>query len=621
MLVSTLKRLLARPSKPGGPHAADPTADEVTEAVGLAKRGDTAQAVARLEALLAGRGEDPAVLGALGELCYDSKEPAQAEAWFRRALRAKSSYAPAHAGVGLVLLDRGDLDGAHQAFLLACKFAPGDADSWTHLGLVQLKLGNLHKAEESLKRALALSPRHPFAWNNLGNFERTRGRPAEAIESFRRAVECKPDFAVAHSNLGMALRDAEQRDAAIHHLREAVRLRPQSVATRHNLGVMLQDEGRFDEARAHLEGALAVNPESADTLTALGALCHRLGDVEGARTNYQRALVRDPKLAEAHAGLGELELWLGNFAGGWRSYENRLYGRSSPARPFPNPVWKGEPLAGRTLLVYAEQGLGDVIMFSSCLPDVLERAGSVLLLAEERLVALLARSFPGARVRAFERMTAPDVTAEITAADFQVPMGSLPQYFRNDWSDFPQRGAYLSPDPERIARWGARLAELGGEARVGLVWRGGLFKTGQVYRSLAITDLAPLFRERRARFVALQHGNVAAELDELEQACGVRPAYWREAANDIEDMAATIAGLDVVISACGSVVHLAGALDRPVWVLVPTSSSWRYLRDGERMPWYRSARLLRQSASGTWSDLVERAADDLSHRLDARAAA
>jgi len=618
MLVSTLKRLLWRPAT-GAPTTSS-TADEVAEAFALSKRGDVEQALSRLEALLTVRGEDPRVLGALGDVCYDARRHAQAEAWFRRALQAKPSYAPAHAGIGLVLLDRGDLDAAHHALLLACKFAPDDADAWTHLGLVQLRLGNHFKAEESLKRALGLAPKHAHAWNNLGNVERTRGQLADAIECFRRAVESKPDMAVAHSNLGMALRDAEQREAALRHLFEAVRLRPKSVAALHNLGVMLQDEGRFGEAREHLERALAVDAQSADTLTALAALCHRVGDVEGARANYRRALELDPKLAEAHAGLGELELWLGNFGAGWRAYENRLYGRSSPARPFPNPVWKGEALAGRTLLVYAEQGLGDVIMFASCLPDVIERAGSVLLLAEERLVGLLARSFPGTRVRAFERMAAPEVAAEIAAADFQVPMGSLPQHFRNDWTDFPHRGAYLRPDPERLSRWRDRLTALGGDLRVGLVWRGGLYKTGQVYRSLEVTDFAPVLQERRARFVVLQHGDVAAELDRLEQASGVRPAYWREAANDVEDMAATIAGLDLVISACGSVVHLAGALDRPVWVLVPTSSSWRYLREGEAMPWYRSARLLRQGGPRTWDDVLGRVARDLAHRLDSQAA-
>lgn len=611
MLGSVLKQLLGRPAALRERPAGAPEADALAEAVALARRGEREVAAARLDELLQAHGEDAAALCAMGDVYYDARELKPAERWFRRALVAQPRHAPAHAGLGLCLLDRGDLDAAHQAFSLACKFAPGDADAWTHLGLVQFRLGILSRAAQSLQKALDLAPRHAHAWNNLGNVQRARGRLPEALQCFKKAVEAAPDLPVVHSNYGIALRDAEDREAAGRHLREALRLRPQSVAARHNLGVLLLDEGRFEEACIELQRVLEARPEEPDTLIALGSLYHRRGDAAEARRHYERALAIDPELPEARAGLGELQLWLGDFASGWGNYEYRLRGRSSPARPFASPRWQGEDLAERTLLVYAEQGLGDVVMLSSCLPDVIDRAGNVLVLAEERLVGLLARSFPAARVRSFERMVAPEVAAEIAAADFHSPMGSLPLKFRNAWADFPQRGAYLVPDSERVARARSRLVTLGGKLRVGLVWRGGLFKTGQAFRSLDLDEFGPVLRTPDVRFVGLQHGEISAELALLEQGQGLRIAHWDDVANDVEETAATIAALDLVISVCGSVVHLAGALDCPVWVMVPNASGWRYLQRGDRMPWYRSARLFRQASHEDWSGVLSQVAGEL----------
>jgi len=611
LLISVIKQLLRRPGPADASRAQSAAGNELAAALERARAGDRGDARIRLEALLAREPKNADALCALGDLAVDEGDSARAEELFRHALRIRSTSGPARAGLGLALLARGDLEAAHQEFVLACKFSPADADSWTHLGLVQLKLGNLSKAHESLNRALDIAPKHAYAWNNLGTLEQTRGRMPQALACFKSAVEAKPDYAVAHSNYGMALRDTENRELALHHLNEAVRLRPRSVAARHNLGVLLQDEGRFDEAREHLLKVLETEPESADTHVALGSVAHRRGEEAESREHFRRALASDPEHAEARAGLGELDLWLGNFSAGWPNYEYRLRGRASPARAFPNPVWSGEDLTGRTLLVYAEQGLGDVVMFSSCLPDVIERAQSVLVLTEERLVGLLQRSFPQTRVAAFERASVPEVASEIARADYHVAMGSLPKFFRGEWSAFPQRGRYLQPDPERAEHWRRQLEALGGRLRVGLVWRGGLYKTGQMFRSLELSSLLPLLRHPDVRYVCLQHGDVAAELEAFERSHEIRIAYWRDAANAVEETVGIMAGLDLIVSVCGSAVHLAGALDRPVWVLVPAAAGWRYLRDGERLPWYRSARMFRQPGHGDWSPVVGQVASEL----------
>jgi Flp pilus assembly protein TadD len=596
MLTRLLKQIFR--SEPAPPRAQ--ATPELADAARALERGDTAVAVALLERAVDAHPDDYEARCLLGETRYNAAEHPAAAEQFRRAIAIRPGDARAHSGLGLALLASGDLEGAHAEFALSGRYDPRNADTWTHLGLVHLHLGNALRAEESLRQALNIAPRHAHALNNLGMLEQLRGNRRAALAAFQRAVEAKPDFAMARSNLGLALREDEQLDAAVAELREAARLRPDAAVIHHNLGVLLQDMGRFEDGLASLRRALELDAKSADTATAIAAVCHRMDRPDEATAWFRRAIEMVPEHAEAHGGLGELELWLGDFEHGWDDYEYRLKGRLSPARQYPFATWDGGNPDGKTLLVYPEQGLGDIIMFASCIPDLEARGARVVIPIEKRLLTLFSRSFPNAFV-ADGGEAKPEGLPKI---DGYVAMGSLPKHFRRAWRAFPERESYLLPDPARVAAWRERLAALGPGAKIGLGWRGGLVRTGREFRTLAPKDLAPLLATPGTAFVCLQHDATEAELAEIAACAGVAMHVWREALTDLEEMAALVCALDAVATVCGSLVHLTGALGRPVFVLVPKASGWRYLREGDRLPWYPSARLVRQHAHGEWSDVI-----------------
>jgi hypothetical protein len=264
--------------------------------------------------------------------------------------------------------------------------------------------------------------------------------------------------------------------------------------------------------------------------------------------------------------------------------------------------------------VHAEQGLGDEIMFASCVPDLMALGGRCIIECSPSLAVLFSRSFPGAIVHAGVQS---DSDAGWLAChgrvDYQVAIGSLPGFFRRCAADFPARDQYLIADPARVDYWRKRLAAFGGSNKVGLAWRGGMKSTRQVLRSMDLETLLPVLRTAGCTFVCLQYGDVRAELGELAAKYGIEVKIWPETINDYAEAAALVGALDLVISVQTSIVHLAGALGKPVWAMLPAVSEWRYLQAGEEMPWYRSVRLLRQQERGDWRGVVERVAHDLSN--------
>jgi hypothetical protein len=265
------------------------------------------------------------------------------------------------------------------------------------------------------------------------------------------------------------------------------------------------------------------------------------------------------------------------------------------------PRWDGGDLTERSILAYREQGLGDEIMFASCLPQLIERAGHTIIECSDKLKPLFERSFPRATV-----LSQDNAAREKVEADCEVPLGSLPLYFRQSADHFPAHAGYLRADPARLAAWRAKLDRLGPGLKVGISWRGGTYKTRSPLRSIDLRDWEAILSVPDVSFVSLQYTSDAeAEIAALEQSSGRRVVHWPEAIADYDETAALVGALDLTISVCTAVVHLAGALGRPVWVLAPYSPEWRYGRAGERMPWYPSARVFRQEHRGDWPQLVD----------------
>ena len=515
-----------------------------------------------------------------GSAALRARDYAAAITQLQRAIELRHDDAEAHDCLGLAHLKLGHLDDAADCFLLAAHFRPDYPEALFHQALVAQRRGEHRDAVAHLERVVALRPADAEAYNALGASWLELGDAERAITQFEKAVAARPDFAPAHNNLGyLLLRERGDNERGTAHIETALRLAPHDDNVWCNYTIVLGRQGRLDEAIAVCNRLLAARP-----------------DMHEARLNRALALLR-----------------LGRFEQAWADYEARKQARSNYIpRPFRFPEWRGESLAGKSILIYAEQGLGDEIMFASCLPDLLHVAGRCVLECSPRLERIFHRSFPAVLVHGATQSD-PDTgwLAHAGRIDCQIAAGSLPGHFRRQWSDFPRHAGYLHADASRVAHWRERLAALGAGAKIGVSWRGGMASTRRELRSMQLIDLAPVLKTEGCEFVSLQYGDCSGELAALASAHGITVHHWQHAIDDYDETAALVSALDLVISVQTAVVHLGGALGKPVWVMVPAAPEWRYLQSGEAMPWYPSVRLLRQSQRGDWTPVIARVAQDL----------
>lgn len=530
---------------------------------------------------------------------------ADAEKSLLRAIKLQHDFAPAHHELGLTYGDQGQLEDAVDYFQLAVHFVPDFAPAWLDLGGALAELGRMDAAEAAYREALAREPRNGAGWLKLGSLFKAREDSNAAIECYRSAAACDPESADAHCRLGYALYKAGRYAESQASFDAALALCPDLVQAHHNLGLVLYETGHADEALICFKQALTINPQILETRACIAHALRDLGRLDEAVGQYDEVLAADPNFSDAVINRSYALLMMGDYARGWAAYEQRFSTDGQVGRNFPYTTWQGEPLAGKRLLVYAEQGLGDEIMFASCVPDLLQLGAHCVIECNTRLAALFRRAFPPAHVHGADKNDNKDWLAKLAPIDFQVAMGSLPQYFRHARSDFPMRDGYLVANAERSGFWGKRLAA-GSALRVGIAWRGGTLRSRQFTRSIALPQWLPLLRTEGAAFYALQYGDITAELAEMRVQSGVTVTDLGNAVDDLDELAAIISALDLVISVDNTVAHLAGALGKPVWTLLPCSPEWRYPRHGDAMPWYPSMRLFHRARDEGWEPVMDR---------------
>ncbi len=514
---------------------------------------------------------------------YRRREYDQAILFFEAAIEATHDFADAHYHLGLALYQLGRFEDAADAFGMALCFAPTLSRAQLALAHAENMQGKSVQALSTLELLLERES-DVDAWNLRGTLLLERGDVTAAIASFEAAVGADPNSSRAHGNLGY---------------------------------VLFRELGDYDRGTKHIERALEIDPENEDAQCNYSMILSHYGQHERALRLCDQLLSSNPGMHEARLNRALALLHLGRYEQAWDDYEARKLVRSNyRARSFPCPEWQGEDLSRRRILVHGEQGLGDEIMFASCFQDVIGRAGHCIIECEPRMVQLFKRSFADATVVPGTQSTALSAWwTDDGGADVHVAAGSLPRYFRRSISDFPVHGGYLKPAPERVAYWRWRLGGLGPGLKVGISWRGGMPSTRRGLRSIDLAAWGQILRVEGVHFVSLQYGDTRDELQRLVREQGVSVHSWQEAIDDLDEAAALVSALDLVISVCTAVVHLAGAMARPVWVLVPASSEWRYQASGERMPWYPSARLFRQSTADDWSPLLR----DVEEKLRTRA--
>jgi hypothetical protein len=376
-----------------------------------------------------------------------------------------------------------------------------------------------------------------------------------------------------------------------------VRLDPGVAVFRLNLATALFEAGQMDEARALYRAMSAQSFVHADMRLNMGTLAlHCEADADGARRWYGESPERELRVASAVA-----DLLQHRYESAWPKFEARKHttGHASLHGIFSGiRQWTGEPLAKERLLVYSEQGIGDQILFASVLPDVLRRVSNVTFICDARLARLAARSFPTIEVLAAGEWQRNDEKRY----DFAAAAGSLPMHFRRRAEDFPAHKGFLVPDSARVRHWQEELARLGPGKKVGLSWRGGIQKTGRHRRSIALEELRPLLAAPGLTWISLQHGD-SGEEGPIHRFSGIT--------QDIDELAALIQSLDLVVTVCNTTVHVAGGLGKEVLVMAPVVPLWMYGLQGERMHWYPSARIIRQRRYGDWGDVIERVSAEL----------
>lgn len=521
---------------------------------------------------------------------------------FRRALLANPKRADSWVGLGDCSVRAGDDLQACVYYRTALSLEPARADVLNELGLIALARANYTEATEHFDQAVSIDPLHAEAWNNFGLVAAAHGRLEQARRCFHRAAHLRRGFYTALCNLGLACRDLGRLDEAAQTLERAAEAEPDRAAAWVNLATVHQDQGLMEEARAALMRAVAAAPDDASVKLAHATFLARVGDVEAADRELAAVLGVSPRDAEANLAQAHLDLARGRYAEGWDRYEARLHAAQSPRRRFPLPEWDGAEPAGRTIMVYAEQGLGDTIMFASCVPELMRRAAGVAMHCEDRLWPLMQRSFPG--------LVRYDATVR-ERVDAYAAIGSLPRLYRRSEADFPRHEGYLRAAPDAQERAAGALGALGSGLKVGIAWRGGLPSTGKVTRSLSLDDLAPLLRAHGVDWISLQHGDTEAEIADFHDRSGIRLHRLEGVERDLDAAAAAICALDLVVTVCSSIVHLAGALGKATWVLAPHVPAWRYRLEGEAMPWYPAATLLRQPSPGAWQPVIDLALQKL----------
>ncbi len=495
------------------------------------------------------------------------------------------------------------------------------------LAVEHFERGRRPQAESVALEILAVEPEQPDALHICGALAHLAGKNGLALALLEKACRLQPGNAQVHYNLGVVYQAIKREDDACACYRSALKLTPSHAGALQNLGNICLFREEFAEAERCYATGLSFAPDSEILLLALGMCYTAQRRLAEAGPFYRRALARAPDSPQIQWEAGQYALLTGDFVLGWRLYEARF-----PAGdqckvwryPFPFPPWEGEDLAGKHLLVHGEQGLGDEIMFLSIVPELIAEGARVTLVGQPHLHDLWKTVFPQCRcyvqLRANEdawTKVAPEWLPELQhdAPDFQIPFGSLPRMRRNQVADFSRQGAYIRADPVRAEQWRKFLAAELGERdpkrlRVGLVWAGNPAKTNAIAnrkdarRSVALGELAALADIDGVDWVSLQTWEAAQQVRDIAARmkvldCSARLANFAETAALIED-------LDVVLAVDTSVCHLAGAMGKPLLLLLPYAGEWRWGLDPERAHWWPSARLFRQPRAGDWFSVIER---------------
>jgi tetratricopeptide (TPR) repeat protein len=623
----------------------------------LAVKGEQAGAVAAFERAVASQPKDAGLHAKLGTALYELSRVEEAAAAYRKAVELDPTFVRARFNLAIALTGLKRLEEAEQIYraIIACD--PDYRGAWFSLGNVLNDQKKFEDAVVAYRQALTADPDDATVHCNLGGAFRGQGLFEAAIVHCRRAIELAPDSSLARRALGVALFEAGRHEEAAQVYRQASALDPGNAEILNDLGTCLGELRQFDEAIAVCELALALDPDYAPAHTGLGNIWDAKNDLDAAIAAHRRAVAVDPDYAIGHSNLavvlrktGRIEeafaasqcavtldpeqpqarfnhahylLLNGDLKNGFAEHrwERKCKNVARYFPTFSEPEWQGEAFGGRTLLLFAEYGIGDVLQFVRYVPMAAALGGSIVLEIQPELVPLL---------RTMSGVTVVPRGAPRPPFDLQLPLMDLPCVFGTTLATVPAAVPYLHPDPAKFVRWCRALNDealedkavfedkaLGGapaggttSLKVGLVWAGNPRHKSDHYRSLSAEAVLPRLVMPGVQLYSLQKEPRPADMPVLAELAAdiidLGPKL-----DDFAETAAAVAALDLVIAVDTSVAHLAGALGRPVWLLTPYALDWRWLRDREDSPWYPTMRLFRQHKPQAWDGVLARVSAEL----------
>jgi len=533
----------------------------------------------------------------------------KAIASYQAALDIEPRSIAALINLGNLLNEASRYSEAEEKYRKAISVAPDNVMATYNLATLLQDHGDAAEAENLYRKIIQLQPRHAEAHYNLAILLINQNRVQDAFALLETAIEIKPDFPQAWYNRGKLLEAGQHYQEAADSFLQALRQRPDFLEAYINYSNMLFEQGRFDEALRYARTAVEVGVDSADAHNNLGILLRMQNRYDEAEASLRKALDCQPDHADAHWNLSLVLLARCDLANGWQEYEWGMRAGTRDAANPDLPLWDGRIRNGQRVLILREQGVGDEVLFVSCLPELLESGLDCVLESDARLVPLFSRSFPRANVIA--RKTAGETMNAFLdragAVDAQIAEGSLPRYFRCDSNDFPKRRSYLCADSRQIEEWKKRYGRYGNDLKVGISWRGGSKAVMRLQRSIGLLSWSGLLSNPGATFIDLQYGDTSVEREAFHSQTGLVLHHFDEVdpLQDLDGFAAQVAALDLVISIDNSTVHLSGALGVPTWVLLPYVADCRWFLERGDSPWYQSVRLIRQQSHAQWGEVFE----------------
>ena len=464
--------------------------------------------------------------------------------------------------------------------------------------------GQVRQAEQIYQQILRINSQDAEALHLLGVVALQAKKYEVAVKLITQATKVDSEQSSFFNNLSVALIKQGKLEEAVQACQQAIKLQPDDVETHYNLGIALQKLDKLEQALTVYQKAIKIQPGNAEIYNNLGVILWKQGKLDESIQAYQNAIEIQPNYAEPHNNLGQTLLLKGDLHQGWKEYEWRWQCKdfSSEIRYFPQVLWNGSDLNGKSILVWTEQGVGDQIMFASMLDDLLQMEAKVITDCDIRLIPLFKRAFP--KIQIFPRDNPPVQQLLDTNIDYQIPIGSLGRWLRSNQNDFKRKNqSYLQTCPEKTSKLKTKYKKLAGnKPLIGISWKSGNQNFGEA-KSTSLKFWTSILSRQDCFFINLQYGNVKQEVEEHISNKNDTSIYLDndiDPLENLDDFAAQIAALDLVISTSNATVHMAGALGEKVWNLLRYMPSWRWMLNKRDTLWYPSMKLFRQNRIGDW---------------------